>query len=82
VLENDPDKFELYKSRVGNITLLEGNLNSSIGNGNFDDKCDVYTNSDLNMSENISHNFSDWGYEEIEDRTESIAGDIVTYWSV
>lgn len=82
IFDNDPDKFELYKSRIGNITLLEGELNASIGNGTFDDKCEIYDNSDLTMSENIPSEFEDWGYTEIEDRTKSIADDIVTYWSV
>jgi len=82
IFDNDPDKFELYKSRIGNLTLLEGNPNSSIGNGTFDEKRDTYSKSEIEMTNKIPKSHENWGYSDIEERTSTIADDIVTYWSV
>jgi len=82
IFDNDPDKFELYKSRIGNLTLLEGNPNSSIGNGTFDEKRDTYSKSEIEMTNKIPKAHENWSYSDIEERTSTLADDIVTYWSV
>ena len=39
------DEFEIYVNRLGNLTLLEGTINKSIHNDDYDSKCEAYRKS-------------------------------------
>lgn len=80
--DNDEDRFKMYKSRLGNLTLLADDPNASIGNGTFDEKRSAYSKSEITMTVRIPERYDEWGYSEIEDRTSTLAEDIVTHWSI
>lgn len=82
VFNNNSERFDLYKSRLGNLTLLADEQNSRASNNSFDEKCSVYENSEIHMTKTIPEEYDNWGFKEIEDRTEKIASDIINLWGV
>lgn len=45
-----PDAYELYKKKLGNLTLLESSINTAIGRDYFADKRAAYVKSDVFMT--------------------------------
>jgi hypothetical protein len=82
VFNNNEEKFDIYKSRLGNLTLLSDNQNARASNGSFDEKCVEYMNSDIRMTEKIPQEYDDWGFDQIDNRTKTIASDIINLWGI
>lgn len=82
VFNHNEERFDHYKSRLGNLTLLADRQNSRVRNGSYAEKCAEYEQSDITMTQRIPDNYPSWGFETIEDRTRTIAQDIVNLWGV
>ena len=58
----DDVDFEVYRNRIGNLTLLEKSINASIQNDGYKNKCNdyakskLYLTSSLNKLENVGQN--------------------------
>lgn len=72
-LNNDQDRFERERRRLGNLTLLRSRQNQEAGTEPFAAKSQIYQSSDFGMSQHIAEAYSDWSFEEIEKRTEELA---------
>ncbi|WP_254768833.1 HNH endonuclease family protein [Salinilacihabitans rarus] len=75
------DEFEDAKDRLGNLTLLSPEDHGRLDESSFTSKRNVYRNSDIKIAEEVSE-YDGWSVEEIERRTEILAGDLVSKWSI
>lgn len=80
VFNNNEERFDLYKSRLGNLTLLADSQNVRASNNPFAEKCAEYRNSKIEMTKEIPEGYDEWGFEPIDDRTEQLADDIINFW--
>ncbi|WP_438312439.1 HNH endonuclease family protein [Sporosarcina sp. FA9] len=71
-----------YRHVIGNLILLPTKLNSKASNFCFKTKLDIYNSSDINAAKEIGHKYSDWNYNSINDRTESLIIFAQTYWGI
>jgi hypothetical protein len=81
VFNHQPDKFDEYKKRVGNLTLLEDRANQEAGSDPFRQKRRHYGSSDFEMSKQLTQ-FDKWSFDHIEARTEKLAALIVDSFSI
>jgi hypothetical protein len=81
VLNNDKDRFETHRKKLGNLTLLRSKQNQEAGTQPFGKKRQNYRNSDFGMSQDISREFSGWSFEQIDARTKEIANKAVQTFS-
>lgn len=58
--------------RIGNLILMDENLNGKLGNKPFTSKHPVYVSSNIYLDDKVK-NATQWGQNEIVDRTESMA---------
>jgi len=72
-LNNDSERFDAHRKRLGNLTLLRSRQNQAAGTEPFVDKCNKYRNSDFGMSQQLEKEYSSWGYKQIAERTAAIA---------
>jgi hypothetical protein len=73
VLDHDEDRFDRQRKRLGNLTLLRSRQNQAAGAEPFRDKCEKYQTSDFGMSRDIAERYDNWGFEQIQARTKSLA---------
>ncbi len=83
-LKHDWTEFteELHKSyfkRIGNLTLLDKKMNSDIRNGNFEEKKDIYEQSEINITKSLLES-TEWRPEEIEKRQKEFAEKALQIW--
>ena len=73
----DHDK---YFQRIGNLTLVHGVSNSSMGNKNFEEKKLVYAGQrDIKITSDLA-NEPKWDADAIEKRSQNFAGDVPSIW--
>ena len=81
--ENWPDIesaiHSTYFKRLGNMALLTATINSDIGNDSFEDKKDVFNESEYELTKEIATEHV-WGPAEIEDRQERFSKIAVKAW--
>lgn len=70
-----------YQKRIGNLAIMSAKLNSTIGNGSFDDKKEHYKDSAFVFTKMISTNNS-WSKDAIDNRQKSMAEVAVKHWSL
>lgn len=80
VIGVDEGEFDKYRNRLGNLTLLEDSLNEEASDDPFRQKKDQYKLSDFEMTQAIREEYDQWTYQEIEDRSESLADLGVNIW--
>lgn len=51
---DDQTECDMYKNRLGNLTLLEKTLNGTIGNDSYDSKCAGYDNSAFYLTKSLN----------------------------
>lgn len=81
VLDGNEDRFSKAKRLLGNLTLLRSRRNQEAGTDPFEQKAARYENSEFNMSLDVADNFSEWGFEQIEKRSETMANRVVRSFS-
>lgn len=80
-LGTDEGTFEQYRDRLGNLTLLESNVNINIGANPYSDKQQAYHQSKFKMTKAIAEQYDDWNIDTIQDRTELLAVAAAQIWS-
>lgn len=75
--------FEEYMNLLGNLTLLEKKLNSSVQNTNLGEKADAYKKSRLNMTSELGTALTtnpNFKKKELIARSRALAVDFATWW--
>lgn len=73
-------KFDHYRNRLGNLTLLEERLNESASDNPFQQKKDQYKLSDFEMTQAVREEYDKWSIDQIEHRSEKLAEIGVEIW--
>ncbi|MBI4777715.1 DUF262 domain-containing protein [Candidatus Desantisbacteria bacterium] len=66
--------------RLGNLTLLEGNLNREAGTDCFENKRVVYAKSSIQLTKKITEYYRQWNEENISKRQEQLAVEANSIW--
>ncbi|RLM47426.1 DUF262 domain-containing protein [Haloarcula sp. Atlit-47R] len=75
------EEFDERKDKLGNLTLLLPNDHSSLDETSFDDKKNTYRNSDVKIAEEVA-DYDEWTDDQIEERTERLAQELIERWSI
>lgn len=75
---DDDEQRELLTQKVGNATLLLGDLNSQISNKDFSTKKGLYKDSHIPENKKIAKN-ENWTKRDIKNRTKNLADKITEY---
>lgn len=75
-------QFEQFRDKLGNLTLLETAKNISIGANPFEEKKKAYAESNLQMNQQLSDDYDNWGVDEIEHRNSELANAMVQIWNL
>lgn len=81
VLNNQEDRFDSEKKRLGNLTLLRSRRNQDAGARPFEQKAGHYRKADFSMSQQIAEKHDSWGFEQIQKRTANMANLVVRTFS-
>ena len=68
-----------FRKRLGNMVLLNPDVNAKIGGNGFADKKKIFAKSPLLLTQAVSK-FAQWGPAEIDERQESLADLAVKIW--
>jgi hypothetical protein len=68
--------------RLGNLTLLEADLNQSIKNDAYSEKCKTYKKSELLTTKSLPASYQKWSEEVINNRTSDLAQYINKIWAI
>lgn len=66
--------------KLGNLTLLESDLNQSASNSVYSVKRDAYMKSEYHMTVKLAKDFTSWGEQRINQRTEVLIAFIDRLW--
>jgi hypothetical protein len=77
----NPDDFRAYHNRLGNLAIMASKLNSTVGNGSFAEKCEIYKKSSFSLTNSIA-NESVWNKQAIENRQLKMAELAVKIWAI
>jgi len=77
----DENKHRSYYKRIGNLTLLDKDINSEIKNGKFDFKKRFYNTSEILITKNIAK-YDKWTSSEIEKRQKEFAEKAIQIWNI
>jgi hypothetical protein len=80
--KNDPEKYDAYLNRIGNLTLLVGDKNIAISNKDFSEKKKIYKKYSLVSITNDLNNISDWNYNEIDKRQKKLLTIAKKVWTM
>ena len=73
---------EHYIYRLGNMSILEANLNREAGNDNYISKKDVYKKSVINITKDIAEQYDEWDERRITERQQKFAKIATSIWRV
>lgn len=83
VFNHNQKRFEgTERKRIGNLTLLRNPQNIEAGTDPFAEKAEIYKQSDFAMSIDVAEKYDEWGFEQIKNRSEDMAGFIVDSFSI
>ncbi|MDO8447085.1 MAG: DUF262 domain-containing HNH endonuclease family protein [Deltaproteobacteria bacterium] len=74
------DVIERCVYRLGNLTLLEKNINKDIGTYGFEDKKAAYAKSSIQVTRSINEHYSEWTEETISKRQARLAVEAKSIW--
>ncbi len=66
--------------RLGNLTLLEKNINKDIGASGFDEKKTAYSGSSIQLTSAINEHYSEWTEDTIAKRQARLAVEAKSIW--
>lgn len=78
---HDKDKFKEYRGRLGNLTPLASKQNARAGSNPLEEKKPEYRRSEFGLTQQLC-DYDDWGYSQIEERSERLAQLVVQTWSI
>lgn len=77
----DKAEYSEYVNRLGNLMILESEINSEIKNKDFKDKLEKYKDSNLYYPSMIVQNYSEWDFSSIENRQEFMSNTALNIWN-
>ncbi|HOS29355.1 MAG TPA: HNH endonuclease family protein, partial [Treponemataceae bacterium] len=79
----DDRKIQLYRYRLGNMTLLETAKNNHIGNASFSEKQEVYKKSSVPSTKTLGIlDTKEWKEKNIDDRQRKMAREAKGIWKI
>jgi hypothetical protein len=81
IFDNEEDRFEEFCGRIGNVTLVDSRPQTVASDNPFDEKAEEYASSDYQLTRNLTEH-DEWGFEQIERRSEKLAEIVVDLWSL
>lgn len=76
------DQIERCKYRLGNLTLLEKNLNNNCGTKSFEQKVNYYKKSNSKLTQSICDHYSEWTEDTILQRQKYLAKVAKVIWKI
>jgi len=81
--KDDPEKYEDYLGRLGNLTLLQDKLNQSASNKDFaTKKREYYAKSRLILTKESFKKFKSWNYDQIDARQNDLLTMVNKIWKI
>jgi len=77
----DENEHKSYYRRVGNLTLLDTKMNSDVKSGSFSSKKEIYSQSEIVITEKLSK-LKTWTPTEIEKRQNELAERAINIWVI
>lgn len=77
----DENTHKTYHRRIGNLTLLDKEMNSEVRDGNFLSKRKIYKESDIEITKKLSK-YKKWTPERIEERQREFAEKAIEIWGI
>jgi len=78
----DENQQERCIYRLGNMTLMEAGDNRDLGNSGYDQKRDVYRNSQFQITRGVAERYDEWNEAKIEARQKSLAELAAAIWKI
>lgn len=80
--DNALNLHKQYVNKIGNLTLLAGELNITASNNPFEDKLKEYSKSNIKITKNIAVNYKDkeFSFDEVCKRSRLFSEKAVTIW--
>lgn len=66
--ENAVTKHKRYVSKIGNLTLIAGELNIKASNNPFNNKKENYKNSNLKLNDSLANHYRQFKFQQIDER--------------
>lgn len=76
----DNPEYKDYVYRLGNLIILESEINQAVGNKDFADKKPLYENSGLSYPRDISVTYTIWDFANIQARQNRMATEALIIW--
>ena len=70
-----------YHKRLGNLTIMDSNLNVAADNASFDEKKTVYGQSSIEITSSLV-DYAEWSTQNIEERQEKLSQTAVQVWDL
>lgn len=81
-LEGDGATYSMLSLKLGNLILLEFDINTSIKDSLFDIKIKEYSKSSLKQVESFTKEYKDWNEETIYQRTDKLVEEALSIWNI
>lgn len=81
VFDGEEDRFEEICGRIGNVTLVDSRPQAAASDNPFDEKVGEYGSSDYQLTRKLT-GYDQWGFEQIQQRSEQLAEVVVDLWSL
>ncbi len=81
-LENDKPKYDILNSKIGNLILLEFDINTSIKDSLFNIKVEKYKESTLEQVKEFINRYNNWNEYQVNDRTQLLSSKSLDIWKI
>lgn len=78
--ENALTKHRRYVSRIGNLTLIAGELNIKASNNPFNNKKDNYKHSNLKLNDSLANYYRQFKFQQIDERGKELTDIALRIW--
>ncbi len=78
--DNAVTKHRRYISRIGNLTLIAGELNIKASNNPFTSKKDNYKNSNIKLNDSLASHYRQFKFKQIDERGKELTDIALRIW--
>ncbi len=76
------EEVDVFKYRLGNMTLCETTLNRQLGNQDYHSKREGYKDSDFSLTRDLAEKNQDWNVKSISERQNWMAKQAISIWNI
>ncbi|RUA28415.1 MAG: hypothetical protein DSY77_16095 [Bacteroidetes bacterium] len=80
--EKSLTKHPRFVNRIGNMTLIAGDLNISVSNNPFVSKRKAYNKSNIKLTKEIGENYTGFKFKDVEERGKELAKTALEIWRI